>query len=466
VVPRSLRIVAVATGTAVLAAAAGAGGYVGVHEWRVHHVAHAHPAPAPPPALVRATDQPSAAPSPTTSPPEPVPAQVAARLASLLAAPALGTHVLSFVADATSGDALAGHLADTPAAPASTAKLLTAAAVLAVRGPDYRITTAVVSGAVPGTVVLVGAGDPTLSAAVASRPTPYAGAARIADLAGQLRQAHTAVRRILVDGSAFTGPGISPQWAPSDVPSDYAAPITAVMADGGRAAPDDPIRTLTPDLAAGRALAADLGLSAAAVARGRAPAAAARLATVDSATMTQLVEEMLQESDNVIAECLARQVAIARHAPATFAGAAAAVRAVLAGLGADPGGGMHDGSGLAAADRLSPHVLVDVLRLIAGADHPQLRSVVDALPVAGWSGTLADRFVRGGPAATGAGVVRAKTGTLTGVSALAGLVHDMDGRLILFAVIADRVPGGDAGTAASDAALDRVAAALAGCGCS
>jgi D-alanyl-D-alanine carboxypeptidase/D-alanyl-D-alanine-endopeptidase (penicillin-binding protein 4) len=62
--------------------------------------------------------------------------------------------------------------------------------------------------------------------------------------------------------------------------------------------------------------------------------------------------------------------------------------------------------------------------------------------------------------------VRAKTGTLTGVSALAGLVHDADGRLIVFALIADRVPGGEAGTAGSEAALDRVAAALAGCGCS
>ncbi|MDQ6873444.1 MAG: D-alanyl-D-alanine carboxypeptidase, partial [Actinomycetota bacterium] len=64
---------------------------------------------------------------------------------------------------------------------------------------------------------------------------------------------------------------------------------------------------------------------------------------------------------------------------------------------------------------------------------------------------------------TGAGRVRAKTGTLSGVSALAGVVRDTDGRLLVFAVLADRVPAG--GTDGAEIALDRVAAALAGCGC-
>jgi D-alanyl-D-alanine carboxypeptidase/D-alanyl-D-alanine-endopeptidase (penicillin-binding protein 4) len=82
--------------------------------------------------------------------------------------------------------------------------------------------------------------------------------------------------------------------------------------------------------------------------------------------------------------------------------------------------------------------------------------------VAGFSGTLDDRFDTA-PARRGAGVVRAKTGSLSGVSTLAGITVDADGRLLAFALLADAVPPG--GTGPAEAALDRVAARLAGCGC-
>ena len=126
---------------------------------------------------------------------------------------------------------------------------------------------------------------------------------------------------------------------------------------------------------------------------------------------------------------------------------------------------MTDGSGLAAGERLTPAGLAGVLRLIAGAAHPVLHDIVTALPVAAWSGTLADRYLPGSRSASGAGVVRAKTGTLTGVSALAGFVHDRDGRPLVFAMIADQLAPGAAATVDAEAALDRVAATLATCGC-
>jgi D-alanyl-D-alanine carboxypeptidase/D-alanyl-D-alanine-endopeptidase (penicillin-binding protein 4) len=184
------------------------------------------------------------------------------------------------------------------------------------------------------------------------------------------------------------------------------------------------------------------------------------LASVRSAPFGTLVEQMLQASDNVIAECLARQVALAEHRPASFAGAAQAVRAVLARLGVDPGGGLVDGSGLAASDRVSAAALAGVMRLVAGPAQPRLHAVAAALPVAGWSGTLATRYVRGRTHAA-AGLVRAKTGTLTGVSTLAGVVHDHSGRLLGFALLAEHTGP----TAAAEAALDSVVTALASCGC-
>lgn len=460
-----LFVVAVAI---VLAAGAGLGGYVLTRDIRVHRAAAQPTTASPTPsALASATDAPATA-TPAPRAVQPLPAGVAAALAAAAADPALGGRVLGEVADGLSGAVLYSRSAATPAAPASTGKLLTAAALFTVRAPTARLSTRVLAGPA-GTVVLVGGGDPTLTGAPSGRPGAYAGAARISDLAAQVRRALAASRgtvtRIVVDDSLFAGPSVSPDWAPEDVPSDYASAITAVIADGGRATPRAAIRSATPDLAAGRELAAALGIAAAPVTRGTAPPGAKPLAAVNSPPLSVLVEQMLQSSDNVIAECLARQVALATAKPASFTGAAAAIRSTLAGLGVDPGAGMRDGSGLAADDRVSPAALAGVLRLVVGAAHPALHDIVTALPVAAWSGTLTDRYLPDSTSARGAGVVRAKTGTLTAVSSLAGIVHDADGRVLVFALIADAVPPGVEATRAAEAALDRLAATLAGCGC-
>jgi D-alanyl-D-alanine carboxypeptidase/D-alanyl-D-alanine-endopeptidase (penicillin-binding protein 4) len=368
----------------------------------------------------------------------------------------LGPELRAAVVDADTRAALFESGARRPVAPASTAKLLTAAAVLTVRPPTYRIPTTV-RAAPHGVLVLVGGGDPTLTGAPRGTAGAYPEAARITDLADQILRSHQQVRRIVVDDGLFTGPAISPAWAPEDVPSSYASAITAVMTDGGRAAPGDAVRSADPDLAAGHELAAALHEPRLPVTRGSA-AAGPVVATVESAPLSVLVEQMLQESDNVIAECLARQVAIAKHDPVSFTGAAAAIRQVLGTLRVAVGKGMVDGSGLAARDRLTVATLTAVLETII--TRPSLHPVLAGLPVAGWSGTLVDRYLAG-RARSGAGVVRAKTGTLTGVSALAGLVHDASGRLLVFAFDADRVRSTDA----ADAALDRLAAGLARCGC-
>jgi serine-type D-Ala-D-Ala carboxypeptidase/endopeptidase (penicillin-binding protein 4) len=452
----------------ILAAVTGTGGYLITDRIRADDTATVATAASRTPAALASATAAPVGPSPATNGRPPRAPSVAAALAQAITAPALGGRLLAQVVDSTTGTALYSHLGPTPAAPASTGKLLTAAALLAVRAPTDRLTTKVVAGPA-GTVVLVGGGDPTLTGAPAGQPGAYAGAARISDLATQvsrvLASSHQTVQHIVVDDSLFASPTISPDWAAEDVPSDFAGAITAVMADGGRAAPTDGIRSTEPDLAAGTELAAALKVPGAQVTRGKAPAAAKLLATVQSPPLSDLVGQMLQASDNVIAEVLARQVAVASAKPASFIGAAAAIRAALVKLGVDPGAGMRDGSGLAAKDRVSAAALAGVLRLVVGSQHPALHDIVTALPVAAWSGTLANRYLPGSAGARGAGVVRAKTGTLTAVSSLAGIVHDADGRLITFALMADQVPPGVEATRAAEAALDRIAAVLATCGC-
>jgi D-alanyl-D-alanine carboxypeptidase/D-alanyl-D-alanine-endopeptidase (penicillin-binding protein 4) len=428
-------------------------------------------APSLPPAASLPVDPEPTAPAPVLgddlgAAPAPTASGVAKALAARLADPRLGGRVSAQVMDVGSGAVLYDNSGSRPAVPASTAKLMTAAALLAVARPDDRFTTRVVAGTKPGEVVLVGGGDPTLSAAAPGKPTSFPGAARLSDLAALARQASpNKITKVLVDTSRYAGPRIGTGWDPGDVSAGYVAPITALMADVGRTDPastaEPANRSTTPELAAAAVFAARLGLPADAVAAGAARPRAPVLATVRSAPVGRLIEQMLLASDNVLAETLARQVAVAEKLPASFTGAAAAVRRVLTRLGVPTTGmAMLDGSGLSPEDRVAPATLVGLLRVVASVDHPTLHTLVPGLPVGGYDGTL-DRRYTSGPSAVAAGSVRAKTGTLNGVDSLAGVVADRDGRLLVFAFLADRV---DSALPAEDA-LDEAAAALAGCGC-
>lgn len=141
----------------------------------------------------------------------------------------------------------------------------------------------------------------------------------------------------------------------------------------------------------------------------------------------------------------------------TSCGAGKAVRAQLKKLGLPlTGVRIKDGSGLDREDRLTANLLTALLVKAGDVGRPDLRPVLTGLPVAGFTGTLTSRYTEGA-----AGVVRAKTGTLTGVNTLAGTVVDQDGRLLAFALLAAATTD----PAAAQVALDRAATALAGCGC-
>jgi D-alanyl-D-alanine carboxypeptidase/D-alanyl-D-alanine-endopeptidase (penicillin-binding protein 4) len=186
------------------------------------------------------------------------------------------------------------------------------------------------------------------------------------------------------------------------------------------------------------------------------------LAQVESATVAEQVDLMLQVSDNYLAETMGRMTAVATGRPGSSDGATAAVTAEAGAAGvASDTIKLADVCGLAMGNQVPARQFTDVVRAITTGTDSRLRAALDGFPVGGLSGTLDTRY---GDAATagGAGLVRAKTGTLNTVLALSGYVVDADGRLLVFSFIGNGLTPGAAG---NKPALDRAATVLAGCGC-
>ncbi|WP_182347291.1 D-alanyl-D-alanine carboxypeptidase/D-alanyl-D-alanine-endopeptidase [Tomitella gaofuii] len=446
---RRLRIAAVVLATLLVVVA-------GVLAWRVIDDGSAVAAAQPAPALI--TPSPQIVPVPPDAP-VPTAAGLDAALAGVLADPALG-DLTGQISDAATGRVLWSQDAQRPRTPASVTKLLTSAAALLAIPRDQRITTTVVQSA-DGRVVLVGGGDPTLTAQPVGAEGYYRGAAHIAQLAEQIRASGAEVTGVDVDVDLYQGPTLAQGWFDSDIAAGNIIPMRPIALDGGRLDirnPDSP-RSDTPALDAGRALAAALGVDAGGVRLAPAPPQAQQLASVQSAPMVELIRQLLVHSDNVLADAVGRQVALATGHPADFDGAAAAIESVLRGAGFDlTGVELHDSSGMSVDNKIPARLLDQLLSAAAGPGHPALRPLLDSLPVAAGTGTLADRYET--TAQAGAGWVRAKTGTLSGVSTLAGVVTDVDGRVLAFALMSG-------GTAPADArpALDAITAQLRGCGC-
>lgn len=394
------------------------------------------------------------------------PVAIRSALARLLADKRLGRHVLVVVTDLTSGKELfrRGSGAFTPA---STTKLLTSLAALESLGPLTRFSTRVLN--VGNRLVLVGGGDPFLASGPAAAKGKYPARADVVKLAQRTATALAAQGttrvRLSYDASLFTGPAVNPAWPAGYLPDDVVPPISALWVDEGefrgRYVSD-------PAGAAGRSFAAALarlGVTVVGPVRpGKAPAAATELAAVKSAPVGEIVQKTLEVSDNNAAEVLARQVGLKVSGDGSFKGGAAAVFTVLRRLGVDvTGSRIYDGSGLSRKNSLTAQTLLDVLRLAGSTGHPTLREVVTGLPVAGFTGSLRERFDTGPAGARGR--VLAKTGTLSeaGVHGLAGIATDLDGDLLGFVMIADRVAG--VNTLAVRRDLDLMAAALGACHC-
>jgi D-alanyl-D-alanine carboxypeptidase/D-alanyl-D-alanine-endopeptidase (penicillin-binding protein 4) len=363
--------------------------------------------------------------------------------------PKLGADTTGVVTDLATGRVLWSQHRLTRQLPASTTKLVTAVNALQTFGPEHRFTTRVRRGATWSRLVLVGAGDPSLTTGNLAALARDSAAAVTA--AGRTRVA------VYVDDSLFPAPTRAYGWKKTYVPADV-SPVRALVVNQRR--------RLDTSLDAGNAFAKALaaqGVTVSRVVRGRAPKGAPVLAAVQGQRLDAIVTTMLQRSDNDHAEALHRLVARRAGYPATWAGAAAAQRAVLAGLGVDLATSrLYDGSGLSRAGRLTAAQLVAVLALAYDGTRPRLAPLTQGmLPVAGQSGTLGANYLRynTAPTSCAAGLIEAKTGSLSGVISLAGTARGADGQLKLFAFLVNGMPS----TLTTRRAVDRLASTVTGC---
>ena len=329
------------------------------------------------------------------------------------------------VVNAQTGEVVFDRLGGEPLRPASTTKVLTAAAALLELGPRDVVTTPVYRGANPGEVVIKASGD------------VWMGREAIDQLAAQLRETGaTPVSSVSIDTSLWQGmPELLPGWNPLDIDGGYVAPLQPAMLNGGRGLGEesgDVPRSHTPALDVAQALADALGAQVAGP--GAVPEGAEQLAAVDSPDLAERLRATMKDSDNVFAEAIGREVALRRGT----ADAPGATMAVLAEHGFDTAAtSINDNSGLSELNRVTPRLLSSVFEVAAapaeGLDTAALRPLLSALPVASADGTLAERYGD----LPGRGWVRAKTGTLDETSGLAGTVTSKNGNVYAFAFLSN-----------------------------
>jgi D-alanyl-D-alanine carboxypeptidase/D-alanyl-D-alanine-endopeptidase (penicillin-binding protein 4) len=152
-------------------------------------------------------------------------------------------------------------------------------------------------------------------------------------------------------------------------------------------------------------------------------------------TLDSVLHRINKPSDNLGAEILLKTLGIAESGgQGTAEGGLGVVKKYLAGTGVDTTRLiLADGSGMSFYDAISPDAIIKLLTAQSGE---AFRRLYESLPVAGVDGTLKNRM-RHGPAF---GNVHAKTGSLTGVSALSGYVTTADHELLAFSMMCNHFP--------------------------
>ena len=336
------------------------------------------------------------------------------------------------VTDST-GELLWSRLAEQPVAPASVQKILTATVAWRVLGPNFRFVTTVKADTA-GNVWLVGGGDPTLTRAPGNNY--YDSESSLAELSEQtvigVREKNLPVPHTLhIDTSRYEAfREWDESWRPGSWALGYVAPVTSLMVDGDRDSPVLRLGARSTDPAS----RARVWFSEALAQRGMifsafapaSPAQGIEVARVESAPLPELLRIMLEDSDNSLAEAMAREVALASG---TTDINEALVNAL--GLGAEDREGLflRDGSGLSPLNQIPASLVVRVLS--EWVTTPERVPLLNSLAIAGETGSLQRRF--GGDSSV-RGIVKAKTGSIAGVRSLAGIFDDEEGNSIVFSL--------------------------------
>lgn len=371
------------------------------------------------------------------------------------------------VRDARTGDVLYARNPDQPRTPASVTKVLTASAALGALGPTHTFST---DALLAGDQLFVRGGGDVLLNSGASQPASVAGHAGLATLAesvaDKLQGRGLGSLTLHADVSRYTGENFRAGWDRADIGNGFIAPIVPIMVDAGLTAPkdhvpreQDPVARVVSDFAAALTKA---GIEVRVAEPAATPGNAETLASVESAPLGSVVRYMLLHSDNVVAEVLGVEVAIARKAEPSLDASPQAVLDQLTSMQLETNSvTLGDTSGLNYDNRISPHQLTGVLN--AATTRADVSELIPNFPVGGLSGTLTERFTD--PDTEPAkGMVMAKTGTLSTVTSLAGTVLTHDGRLLTFAFMSDGLDAG--GSTLARKTMDTAVTQLAECGCS
>lgn len=382
---------------------------------------------------------------------------------SLAARPELVPELLAVVDDSPRDTCLAVDVAgrelfrangDAALIPASNQKIVTAQLVLDELGPTYRYKTEVGGklgddGVVDGDLYLIGGGDPTLrTAAYAAYFGDQAGkGTSIEDLADAV--VAKGVKRItgsvVGDESRYDSRRSVPGWPDRYLDQHQLGPLSALEVDqsftdfpatyseeglADLKATDDPPE-FAADTFAGLLEARGVRIDGPATAGVR-PPGTPLIATATSPPLTAIVHQMLNRSDNQIAELLVKETGVVKGRAGTTAAGLAAFDVAFGRLGLPSAGVvMHDGSGLGYDNRLTCDLLAALL------DRTGANSAIgNGLAVGGRTGTLRERFLD----ATTRGRIRAKTGTLDNVSSLSGFALPGEAPPLVFSYIANGAP--------------------------
>ena len=373
---------------------------------------------------------------------------------SLIGRPEFRTAEWAVLAvEPTSGDTLYAHNAATLMVPASNMKLITSSVALAQLGGDFRFTTTfsahgtISNGLLNGDLVVTGRGDPTLSDHIRGNAR-----AAMDTLADSLvaHGIHSISGHIYSGADNFPGAHVGQGWDWDDLGDADGAGVDELLFNEGigrvvvhiangdslvKSAPAaDPTLDYLNELASAlqsRGVHTGLGVGESVVPDDGVPLDT--LFVVHSIPLRAILPYFLKPSQNQIGEVLMRAIGLERTGVGTAdSGVAVASRQLTAwGIPRD-GYELHDGSGMARADLISPETIVSILARMQSS--PDFEAFYNALPVAGVDGTIARRM-RGTRAQAN---VRAKTGSLRWVRSLSGYVTDGDGKRILFSILANK----------------------------